>query len=273
MLTSHPNYRGKTIIVVEGNTDIRLFRSIFENDIVRIEALSGKKDLVDAICKLLDEGVNNLLGICDADFDNIKNLGEKYIKNNIFLTDSHDAEMMILCSPALNAFICEFGSIENHDLLMNNLLNKVIETAYKIGILKWINFEEDFNLNFRGLHFEEFVEINNLNINIDTERYIDIVYNRSKKAHFYTSKNHLIKIYDEYMRKGEDALQICSGHDITKIISILFRNPWSSIDLNLNQSKIESALRIAYSFDFFKQTKLYFYLLTFSKENCVPLFS
>ena len=53
LLLKHPFYSDKLILIVEGTSDIRFFRSIFDYENVKIESIDGKKSLIFAMEKLV----------------------------------------------------------------------------------------------------------------------------------------------------------------------------------------------------------------------------
>ncbi len=69
LLFKHPSYKDKTIIVVEGDSDIKIFRKLIQHANIKIESIDGKKDLVEVMKQLSIEFPEKIFGICDADFD------------------------------------------------------------------------------------------------------------------------------------------------------------------------------------------------------------
>lgn len=257
MLVSHPSYKGKVIATVEGDTDVRMFRSLLHPDNVKIEPVNGKIELYRIISKLIEEGIDNIFGICDADFDNFLNNKMEYIETYIFPTDLHDIETMMFQSPSLEKFIYEFTNSVNMDEIKKVLRESVLTAAYSIGLVRLINYKHNLILNFKGLNFRLFADIQKVDITINLSKLLDHLLQRSSNKSSIATKEFIMQKYNEFFELSPDPLQICSGHDITSLIAQVYSQRWASIDTNLNQSKVESSLRLGYTSDFFSKTELY----------------
>lgn len=140
MLLKHPAYKGKIIAVLEGNTDIRLFRSLMDESYVKIESADGKSNVGTIVCDLVNESeyANRIFGICDADFSKL--VGDGFPCEHIFFTDKHDAEIMMLASPDVNSLIAEYGiNDEAVSMLRESLVHNSMETAFEIGVFRYVN--------------------------------------------------------------------------------------------------------------------------------------
>lgn len=257
LLFKHPLYKEKVILIVEGQTDVRLFRGLFDNDRVKIETIDGKKNLVVVMKELVNEFPQQILGICDADFDHLVGKAEERKEYSVYVTDEHDAEVMMLNSPSLDSFVMEYASIDNSAVIRTDLLNNVFEAAFTIGLLRWINTEEGLNINFKGLNFNIFVDVDKLDISLDLESLIEELIKRSTNKDSTVSKDYLVEKIDIYRDQQACKLQVCSGHDLINIIAIVFRQRWASLDLNVDQKKVGTSLRIGFQGSYFSETKLF----------------
>lgn len=257
LLFRHPSYKNKIITVVEGDTDIRLFRWLLAHDKIQIESVDGKKNLVKLMEDLIKEYPENMLAICDADFDHLCGKSKEREQFSIYVTDEHDAEVMLLKSPAFHSLINEYGSENNHDILVTGLFDSVFSAAYNIGLIRWINEEEKLNLKFKGLNFNKFITVDKLNIQVDLDSLLDEIFIRSDKIKEGTTKNIILSKMEEYKNNSACKFQVCSGHDLTNIISIIFRQKWASVDTNIDHKKVESSLRLGYQKEFFKNTNVF----------------
>lgn len=257
LLFRHPLYRNKFIIVVEGQSDVRLFRSILENENIKLETMDGKQQLLNAMIDLIAEFPKRILAICDADHDHLLNLSEDRKKYSIYATDHHDAEVMMLNSPALKSFVHEYSSFDNADFIYSNLLDSAFNAAYTIGLLRWINCKEDLNIRFNGLNFNQFIDVEKLDISLNIELLIDVLLIRSGNKLDVVTKDYLMEMLTEYDDKKACKMQVCSGHDITNIIAIVFRQRWASLELNMDKRKVESSLRVAFQKSYFNDTELF----------------
>ncbi|MFT4529568.1 MAG: hypothetical protein ACJAYO_000255 [Thalassolituus oleivorans] len=257
MLFRHPLYKNKIIIIVEGGSDVRLFRGIFHFERTKVEPIDGKKELLSAMKDLSVEYPEQVLAICDADHENITGTARMAEQYSVYMTDSHDAELMMMQSPALESFIYEYTISEDVSAMKYSLFDMALRAAYPIGILRWINYESRLNLNFKGLNFNEFVSIDNLELAIDTQSLVNILLERSALKPSFVDYSYLISEIDIYTQKNESGLQVCCGHDVSNLIAILYRQKSVSTDKNMDVKKVELALRLSYQKEYFFDTKLF----------------
>ena len=115
---SHTNSIGLPFILVEGETDIRLFRKFFNLSNCKVENIPGGKSKVeDGVAEILNI-YELVIGIRDADFIHLSNV--PYTNPNIFLTDYHDSEIgQIFEDEVFRTIVFEFTNIsrENHSTL------------------------------------------------------------------------------------------------------------------------------------------------------------
>lgn len=255
LLLKHPSYKEKIILIVEGKSDIRLFRSLFDDDQIKFESIDGKKQLLEAMPNFIEHHKNKVLSISDADFDHIEGLEDTHILFDIFLTDYHDAEVMLLMSDSLKSFINEYAQEKYRSYLIINLLDLCFSIGKNIGILRYINLKNNLELNFKKLNLSLFVDIKLIDIKINLDTLIDVLISRSPQ--YKGDRYNLLKLFHEYNSLNLNNEQINCGHDLTNIIANIFRQKEISFETNMDINKVESALRISYTKDLFKKTNLF----------------
>ncbi|MBL1377410.1 DUF4435 domain-containing protein [Zobellella iuensis] len=271
MLFNHPLYKDKIICIVEGKSDTRLFRKLLKHDRLKIESIDGKKDLVKVMKELSVEIPEQILAICDADQDHLTGSVNTYEDISVFITDHHDVETLMINSPSFEFFINEYSSNDKVEQFSAELSDKVFEAAYTLGLLRWINYSEELNLKFRGLNFNEFIDVTNFSINFDLDSLLQILFLRSKSKSENVTEEFLKDKIQEYKNKGACKLQVCCGHDLTNIIAIVYRNRWASLDTNMDKNKVESSLRLGYRHEFFANTNLARQLNAFLSNHQIEL--
>ena len=254
---NHPLTKNRVFILLEGKTDIKLFRNIFNRQTTYIEEINGKEKVIQALEILQNEGFSKIFGIKDADFDHLKDVRHEHI--NLFLTDYADMEIQMIESSAFKSLIHEYSHKDCYDDFLDDLKNKLYNEALVIGYLRWFNEKKykesnDYLLRFKGLNFNNFTEVSKCNITVNTEIFFSTLLEHSN---FDLNNNDLKDIIDNLKSNSDNYLQICSGHDITKLLAYLFNHKENSDKSNINQERIEEALRLSYNLDYFKQTDLY----------------
>jgi len=99
-----------TVLVLEGETDRRLFSRFVSAEDVTIVVAMSKEWAAGLVGRLEAEGVRGVVAILDADFQHLEQ--GQVASQNILLTDYHDVEVMLLCSGAFNTLVDEYCSRE-----------------------------------------------------------------------------------------------------------------------------------------------------------------
>ena len=93
---SHPNSQGINFVLVEGESDIRIFRKLLNETTCKVEQVPGGNIKVIECVQTLLPTYRYILGIRDADFLRLES--QPLQLENIFLTDMHDFETTMLAS-------------------------------------------------------------------------------------------------------------------------------------------------------------------------------
>ena len=254
----HPPYN-KVFILLEGETDIKLFRNIFSRHYTDNTQLKGKVKVIEALNILNNEGYINIIGIADADFDHLE---EVSYSNNLFVTDYHDMEIQMIESDGISSIISEKGE-DCYRILADNLKQDVYDIAIEIGYIRWYSEREDGLFTFKNkFNWNNLVSYDNCQIVFDMEALIILLLaqlENSDDINIQEEVNHLKEL-------STDKLQICNGHDMTLLIANYFPTG------NINRDKIEEALRLSYHFSHFKTTNLFQNLNNWANSNNYQLF-
>lgn len=261
----HPNNEGKIFVLFEGETDIKLFRNIFNRYYVDTTSLLGKEKVVYVLQALQNEGYYNIVGIKDADFDHLNNSEST---ENLFITDYHDMEVQMIESNAFISVIHEYAQSNVHQHLLTYLKENIYQVALIVGYLRWFNEREINTLFFKKLDFKQFISIETNNtIHFNQEIFLNILIEDSKikNPKLELIAEDLLNIIEEFKVESSDKRQICCGHDLTKLIAMIFFN-------SPKGDEIEKALRLSYTIEDFKTTQLYNSLVNWCSEFSKRLF-
>lgn len=255
VILKHPSTKEKVFVLLEGETDIRLFKKLFDLNCVEIESLNGKEKVIQALQKLQEEGYQQVIGIKDADFEHLE---DTQTIENLFITDYHDMEVSMIESEALQSLICEYAHTQSNRLAF--LKQEVYNIAINIGYLRWFNNRVGNNtLLFEGLNFGSFIQQGSEGLDFNQESFFETLleHSRKKNANLSLTPQSLEEIIEDLKRLSIDKFQICCGHDLTKLIAKSFLKSFKG-------DEIEKNLRLAYSFEHFKKTQLYAFLMAWS---------
>jgi len=246
---SHPNSQGINFIFVEGQSDIRLFRKLFDMEKCKVERIPGGNPKLEECVTTLVPIHSLILGIRDSDFIRLE--GDSYDHESIFLTDFHDIEMTILNTEhGLNALISEYSSTPKSKHF--ELRDQIIESISLASCLKWLNYKEDLRLSFKP-SFQNLISF--VNFEVDIDQYVLWVLSKSPNARI-NDKDVLVEKVRELKQSNPDPFQLTNGHDLMNTFAKYFREEVGG-NRKVSGEILESLLRVAYDLESFKETELY----------------
>jgi Protein of unknown function (DUF4435) len=261
-----------TFLLVEGTSD-KLFYGRFVDKIAcELVIASGKpssKLRVIEVLEILEKAsFHGVLAIVDADFDRLET---SFVNSpNLFRTDTHDLETMMIKSFALDKVIDLLGSEDKITTFGKDIRSVLVEAATSVGYLLWVSQCDALNLTFDGIKFNKFVDEQTLQIN------------ELKLIQEVKNKSQALSLQNEYLQERltskksslHDPWQICRGHDFVEILSLGLRktigsNKASNVEPRSDESKntLEGNLLLAYEEVYFRETKLYSDILAWESSN------
>lgn len=243
--------------------NLRVYGRLIDQELCRIIPSHGKENAIRALNILENGSFSGVLAIVDADFWRLE--GKKPVSSNLFITDTHDLETMILKSPALEKLLTEFGSAGKiRDLtqqLGKSIRDILLDGGVQIGYLRWVSHKERLSLKFEGIVFSRFID--NETLRIDTARMITTVKNKSERHDLH--EKDLQKSMGELANPNHDPWNTCCGHDLVCILSLGFRKALGP--KTVKPELIQTSLRLAYEAAYFFGTQLYRSMRTWEKAN------
>jgi Protein of unknown function (DUF4435) len=249
------SYEG-AFLVVEGQTDALLYKRLADSERCRLIVAHNKKNVVEILLILESGDFAGALAIVDADFDVLERT--VFVSSNIFLTDTHDLETMMLKSPALEKLLSEMGSetklAEFVKARGKDLREALLEEGLHPGYLRWVSLRHGHALKFEGLNYRAFTD--HLTLTIDQSKLIETIKNHSHKPQ--PSDHELQQQIEAISEETHDKWHVCCGHDLICILSVGLHKAigsynWKEIEPEI----IERSLRLAYESAWFRHTRLY----------------
>jgi len=246
---SHPNNRGIVFVLLEGETDIRLFRKLFNLMNCRVERIpGGNKKVEQCVEELLDKH-QLVIGIRDADFINLSDIN--YSKEHMFLTDFHDIEMTIISDEvSISDILCDYTTfpIEKH----KNISENIIKSIEQVSLMKWLNERENLEISFEKTGYLDLISFDNASVDFD--QYFNRLLSRSPNAKI---KDVLVIIdkFQNLLLENPSPLQLCNGHDYIAALSQFLRTHGNTS--NISSDLLEGILRIKYAKESFSKTDLH----------------
>lgn len=265
--------KDKSFLVVEGITDFRLYSKFIDPSCCEVIIADSKQNVEACIKVFNEEKALGILGITDRDFDGLE--PELEVIPNVFVTDGHDLECMLIKSNAFENICIEYGDKEKYMKFESHIKMPIRDYLIKqvalIGYLRWYSLKEQLGLRFSNLEFEKFIDTKTLEV--DLSRLIDYVLFGSKKAK-ETESSLISKEVKKLKARHHDEWQVCCGHDLMVVINLGLMHVFGNYNAkNLFPGQLEGNFRLAYTKEDFKQTQLYKQLVTWeNKEQGYYLF-
>lgn len=257
-----------TVVIVEGDTDSRVYRRFFfEERCITVPAM-GKANAVGALRMLEGDGVVGVFAVVDADFWRLN--GDLPSGPNLMLTDTHDLETMIISSAALDKLVTEFaakGRVERSGGSFSDLLTAV---GVPLGLFRWIASQRQGAVSLKGkrIAFDRFVRVEGATVRVDVMAMIGTVIDDVSGAdvrpqELAAAVNRLLRQRSQY-----DPWQVCRGHDLVDILAFLLRHGFGNARArHLTVEAVDGMLRMSYGYREFSGTALYGAIRDWERRN------
>lgn len=259
-------FRG-TFLIVEGQTaDLRVYKRLVDSERAQVTPAHNKDRAIAALKILEETDFAGVVAIIDADFWRLE--GQQPTSLNLFITDTHDLETMLIESPALDKLLDEFGSEQKIARFTENnktdVRQALLIAACPIGYLRWVSQRNNLSLKFEGIVFSRFIDDDTLHIDISD--LIRVVKNKSNRHDL--DANDLHDKIDRLTDPKHNSWDICCGHDLVYILSIgLSKVLGSNNSSEVKPEVLEKFLRTGYESAYFLSTQLYQSLREWETSN------
>lgn len=254
------------VVIVEGDTDARVYKR-FIGETCRIVPAFGKSNALDAMANLDKTSFAGALAIVDSDFWQLD--GVEPPGHNVFATDTHDLETMIVASRAFDAVMDEFGSARSIKRLDGDIREMLVRTAMPVGFLRWISSskQDNLSLRFKNLSFAPFIDMSGNVMKLDVDGFATEV---RKQSGGVPASIHSLKIRLRRLMKDNsyDPWHVCRGHDLVQILTIGLRDMFGNRHAkNITYEQVDRILRISFSYMEFSRTRLYASLVRWESNH------
>ena len=255
----HPTGKNYIWILVEGITDQRLYAKLIDGQNTKVEMVHGGVEKLREVLVILTQETKQVLGIRDADFLHLNN--EQEIVDNLFLTDMHDSEMMMLsCDTTFQSIVAEYIPSKRNSF--SDLRTEILISLSFLSGIRWINAIECLELNFKsGLA----IFYNSESLVIDKQKCITEIETCSPNKR--RSLN--IAEIDSKISMISDYYNLCNGHDFESAFALHA----TKITVNsIKDKNVGEALRLSYRKEDFALTALYASLKNWEQQTGYDLF-
>ena len=244
-----------TILILEGETDARVFNRFVDAGACEIEVAFGKQNVLQALDLLEDEGFPGVVAVVDADFDRL--LGRSQGLENLCVTDCHDLDLTIFGTCALQRYIVEHAEPERLKSEFKSDIHairaKIIESTLPLAYCRLISENRNLRLFFGDLQYDKFVRLDDLSVN--TEELLATLIARSSTS---CTVANLTRLVNDERANSHDPYQLANGHDVAAILGIALRKMLAARRFAQTwASEIEAGLRLAFDWEGIAETTVY----------------
>ena len=255
--SQHPG----SFLVVEGRDD-RLFCERYTDERCDLVVAEGKESVLEVIRILDDAGFVGVLGMVDPDFDLLE--GAEPHGPNVVTCDAHDLEVALVCSPAFDRLLLEFGSPPKIRALGVEVRELVLSAAAPVGYLRWLSMRNDLRLKFQGLRLTSCIDRRSLSV--DTVELCRCVMNLSIRTGL--DETELSKAVEGLRDARHDMCHVCCGDDVLKVLSIGLRTALGTNDSrDVSVERLKQSLRLAFEDADFRNSALGTAILDWERRN------
>ena len=242
-----------------------------------MEVMNGKENVVEVMGFINKKKPAAAIAIIDADLDYIQNA--EY-PDNIFLTDSHDAETEMFLSEAFYRVTREFYSKNKASTIdiLKNIQEVIIGIEIPMACMRIYDKEKKLNFAFKpnsdddkSFPYGKFIECdkNNL-IHKGVKAMVKTVCSYDGDQGRGMNQNEMVDSVNEIIKRHYPIPLIIHGHDLMHILSLSLKRYGKKNKQNRTNEDWESSFRLAYSKAEFENTKLYGKLKDYSKDRKIP---
>lgn len=238
MLFQNPRIRKKTMVLIEGRDDYDCYACFFSDQNVYLYPKNIRFHFY--ITDTLTKQGHCVISIKDADFLHCN--GDNQVCPNMFYTDAHDLETMLL----------QCGALKNMDngmmkLVENIDVDSICRTLQNYSTIKWFNYNTHKNMDFRKVSVGELYKNGEM---ADICSLFERVRQMSGKS---------LVTYEEFAdflknRKIESILALTNGHDLFECIYVEAKRMTRG---NLDKKKFFKSIRKAFDVSMFMTTQLF----------------
>lgn len=262
-------------VVVEGETDKKFYKDVFDIDICKIIPMNGVKKVKYVFLKnghsedsfskdILD---NKAIGLIDRDFQDLFEKSnfyhpEKY--HNLFVTETNDLETLVLKNGGLSLFLSEM--CDEHLQEQFKVKNKIsdfkiflINCSNYIGLARCMkNNDNRFNFSLKKINTDRvmcrYFSFEQL---ITPQIIIDLIFSDSSGNLYdieFVSKYK--KLVDKIDNLFSDRWDLCQGHDTVNILLCIQFSIGKNSELKTEDDLFQRISNLFFESKFFTKTSL-----------------
>lgn len=177
----------------------------------------GRAGVLDALRRLSAGNIHGCVGLIDADFGRVENTLPS--DPNVVVTERHDCECDVVCSPALDRMLATHAdqmALEGRYGNVGEFRNILAKYASAFGCLRW--YWLNLGREWPSGRLSAFQFVDSAGFDLDGSKLI-----REASAAIGLSQDEIEKSVGAIASRTGDVWQICNGHDVVALICIALK--------------------------------------------------
>jgi hypothetical protein len=249
-------------VLLEGTTDIKRFGAFIDDDECSLVNCYGRKNAVEAIKLLYEDGFSGALGVVDADFGRLDDSLEEH--EGLVYSEAHDFDLDWARPNVVERYFAQVADPEKRKLhgSASDVIDKILKGLKPLSVARFLNHRGTIRFRLTDIDiapcFVDFV--------LDVGGYVDLIFAaRTVTAHEKQS------LKDQIVRAATqpyDLRQLTNGHDFHCAVGACLRADLGSrIRPQTWATEVEMHLRLTFSDDDFRETLIYNQIIVWTRDN------
>ncbi|MEU7479951.1 hypothetical protein AB0A63_28435 [Lentzea sp. NPDC042327] len=245
----------KTIIVVEGPSDLRTFELHVDEDQVELVVGHDRPRVQRAIDIVDKTEVPKVVGVVDSDLDRFFGADPDSLSANLIATEYYDLESdLFFWSDVADRVIRAYASVSSlrqkpDGCDANKPTDMIVKLCLVVGALRLISQLHSYNLMLRELPLGACIDRK-----IPSYRYTELAaLIKSKSKASVKSDSEIEILLTACAASGWNDLRSCCGHDLISILTGALDVWWGN---RVSKENVRNALRVAVDLSQFKKMKV-----------------
>ena len=251
-----PSTISKFLVLVEGIDDVVIYNNFFNIDEVDIKDCNGC-DHVKTVHETIKEETNyRFLSILDSDFKRLD--GIEPFDTNVFFTDGHDSELMLIENN--NVWRKVFKYVQPSSAFVD-FRKQAKDELYNVSLIKWFNMYRKLSFVFEKL------DLINLCPGEPISEALALQYFKPSKNNYRLFPR---KTFQKFKKNhaNPNSTQLTNGHDLITRIAGIFRHRFKK---QISDKDLRECFSQNFTENEAKRTKLFKSLEKWCKENNVNI--
>lgn len=205
-------------LLVEGSTDAKRIFKFVDSKECSIVNCYGKPNVIGAIELMQDIGIEDCLGLVDADFERI--MGTLVDRDCIIHSERHDLDLDNAFTAVIDRYLLEVADQGKLEAAggVRPCLENILSALKPLSVLRYVNQYRNLRYKLNNIDLELFFD----GANLDVDSMIECVSVGSFSDQ--QSKNSLRNHINDMMDLEFDLHQLTNGHDFIAALGISLRN-------------------------------------------------